>query len=141
MSRSWLPGVLALTLGCSALSAGCSDDATPPPPASASAAPAQSPAVQSPAVEETPGLRACGTLWTAVDDGTLMTPGVVDGIVRASTTADAPVGDAAQRLAAAYAAAMAARGMESEPDAVAAVSAAAADMTGVCDDSGLISVG
>jgi hypothetical protein len=135
MSRSWLPA-LVLTLGCSALSAGCSDDATPPPPASASAAPAESPAV-----EETPGLRACGTLWTAVDDGTLMTPGVVDGIVRASTTADAPVADAAQRLAAAYAAAMAARGMESEPDAVAAVSAAAADMTGVCDDSGLISVG
>jgi hypothetical protein len=135
MSRSWLPGVLVLTLGCSATSAGCSADATPPP-APASAAPAESPAV-----EETPGLRACGTLWTAVDAGTLMTPGVVDGIVRASTTADAPVADAAQRLAAAYASARAARGMESEPDAVAAVSAAAADMAGVCDDSGLITVG
>jgi hypothetical protein len=135
MSRSWLPGLLVLTLGCSAVSAGCSDDATTPP-VSASAAPAQSPAV-----EETPGLRACGTLWTAVDGGTLMTPGVVDGIVRSSMTADAPVADAAQRLAAAYASAMAARGMESEPDAVAAVSAAAADMAGVCDDSGLITVG
>jgi hypothetical protein len=136
---SLLVPVYALMLfgGCPALLGACSDGATPPPP---SASTAGSPA-EAPAVEETPGLLACGTLSTAVTDGTLMTPGVVDGIVRASTTADAPVADAAQRLAAAYASAVTARDLESEPDAVAAVSAAAADMTGVCDDSGLERVG
>jgi hypothetical protein len=78
---------------------------------------------------------------TAVDDATLMQPGVVDVIARASATADAPVGDAAQRLASAYAAAAAARGTDTEPDAVAAVSAAGADMSQVCADSGLDTVG
>jgi hypothetical protein len=132
MPRSSLP---ALVVACAVLLAGCSDEAAP--------APASSPAVAAAPseVEETPGLQACQTLTDAVTDGTLMNPGVVDRVVRASTTADAPVADAAQRLAAAYASAMAARGMESEPDAVAAVSAAAADMSGVCDDSGLTSSG
>ena len=66
---------------------------------------------------------------------------LVDAIVRASRTADAPVADAAERLAAAYASAVAAHGQESEPDAIAAVSVAGADMTGVCADSGLDTVG
>jgi hypothetical protein len=70
-----------------------------------------------------------------------MDPGVVDAIVRASRTADAPVADAAERLAASYASAVAAHGSESEPDAIAAVSVAGADMTKVCDDSGLDTVG
>jgi hypothetical protein len=50
-----------------------------------------------------------------------MEPGVVARIVAAASTADAPVADAAQRLA--------------------AVSAAAADMAGVCSESGLESAG
>jgi hypothetical protein len=70
-----------------------------------------------------------------------MDAGVVDAIVRASRTADAPVADAAERLAAAYASAVAAHGQESEPDAIAAVSVAGADMTSVCADSGLDTVG
>jgi hypothetical protein len=70
-----------------------------------------------------------------------MDAGVINAIVRASRTADAPIADAAERLAAAYASAVAARGLESEPDAIAAVSVAGADMTQVCDDSGLDTVG
>jgi hypothetical protein len=70
-----------------------------------------------------------------------MEPGVVDRIVAASSTADAPVADAAQRLAAAYAKATTSKGTSQEPDAVAAVSAAAADMAGVCAESGLESAG
>jgi hypothetical protein len=70
-----------------------------------------------------------------------MDPGVIDDIVAASDTADAPVADAAGRLASAYAAAVASKGGAKEPDAVAAVSEAAADMSGVCNDSGLDTVG
>jgi hypothetical protein len=70
-----------------------------------------------------------------------MEPGVVDAINRASGTADAPVADAAGRLAAAYGTAVTASGAPEEPDRIAAVSAAAADMSGVCDDSGLETVG
>ena len=70
-----------------------------------------------------------------------MTPAVVDGIARAASTADAPIADAAQRLAAAYAGAVAARGTENEPDAVAAVSAAGGEMSTVCKESGLETVG
>ena len=96
---------------------------------------------ESTAPEDMPGPNACAALKAAVADGRLMTPGVVDAIVRASATADAPVTDAAQRLAVAYAAATAAVGTEDEPDTVAAVSAAGADMTSVCNDSGLDTVG
>jgi hypothetical protein len=92
-------------------------------------------------VDDPPGSLACGALQQAVTKATLMDPGVVDAIVRASRTADAPVADAADRLAAAYASAVAAHGSESEPDAIAAVSVAGADMTKVCDDSGLDTVG
>jgi hypothetical protein len=88
-----------------------------------------------------PGTRTCTELGTAIAEATLMQPDVVDQIVAASATADAPVSDAAQRLAAAYAKATAAKGKSQEPDAVAAVSAAAADMAGVCDESGLESAG
>jgi hypothetical protein len=70
-----------------------------------------------------------------------MEPGVVTHIVTAATTADAPVADAAQRLATAYAKATASGNTAQEPDAVAAVSAAAADMSGVCTESGLESAG
>jgi hypothetical protein len=92
-------------------------------------------------VDDPPGSLTCGELKTAVDSGGLMEPGVVDRIVRLSGTADAPVADAARRLASAYAAATAAHGTDDEPDAVAAVSSAGADMMQVCDESGLETVG
>ena len=92
-------------------------------------------------IDDPPGSLTCGALLSAVTAATLMTPGVVDAITRASSTADAPVADSAQRLAAAYAGAVAAHGTGNEPDAVAAVSAAGADMTRVCDDSALATVG
>lgn len=107
---------------------------------SSSAAPAPVPDDPS-ATEDVPGALACRALIAAVRDGTLMGPGVVDEITRAGTTADAPVADAAQRLAAAYAGAVRARDTESEPDAVAGVSAAGAEMAGVCGESGLETVG
>jgi hypothetical protein len=88
-----------------------------------------------------PGTQTCTELGAAIKAASLMQPGVVDGVVRAATIADAPVADAAQRLATAYAAARASQGTASEPDAVAAVSAAAADMDGVCTESGLESAG
>jgi hypothetical protein len=91
--------------------------------------------------DDPPGSLACAALQRAVNRATLMDPGVVDAIVRGSRTADAPVADAAERLAAAYASAVAAHGLEGEPDAIAAVSVAGADMTGVCADSGLDTVG
>lgn len=92
-------------------------------------------------VDEPPGSLTCGELKTAVNGATLMEPGVVDGIVRISSTADAPVADSARRLAVAYASAVAAHGSEGEPDAIAAVSMAGAEMTQVCVDSGLDTVG
>ena len=92
-------------------------------------------------MDDPPGSLACAALQRAVTKATLMDTGVVDTIVRASRTADAPVADAAERLAAAYASAVAAHGLEAEPDAIAAVSVAGADMTEVCDDSGLDTVG
>ena len=132
MPRS-LSTLLVLCVACGPLS-GCSDDTTP--------AAAPTPTVEeSTAPEDRPGLNACAALKAAVADATLMTPGVVDAIVQASATADAPVTDAARRLAVAYAAATAAMGTDDEPDAVAAVSAAGADMTSICNDSGLDTVG
>jgi hypothetical protein len=100
--------------------------------------------VQSPgayAVDNPPGAKTCALLSAAIKGATLMVPGVIGDVVVASATADAPVADAAQRLSAAYTTAVAAKGTGREPDAVAAVSAAAADMAGVCDDSGLSTVG
>lgn len=92
-------------------------------------------------VDDPPGTITCARLAAAITDASLMTPGVIDEIARTSATADAPVADAAQRLVTAYADAAAAVGTTMEPDAVAAVSAAAADMSGVCADSGLQTVG
>ena len=143
------------TIAVVALLAGCGKNATAPS-TPASAAPAQlvsgSPSVVEPSgagvvppsVEPSgapPGTLTCAELGGAIQRASLMQPGVVDGIVRTSGTADAPVADAAQRLVAAYVSAVAAKGSDSEPDAVAAVSAAAADMEGVCEQSGLATTG
>ena len=135
-----LPAVL-LPLCAVALLSSCSRDADPTvsPPSSA---PASAPVPADPsATEDVPGTLACRALVAGVRDGTLMSPGVVDGIVQAGTTADAPIAESAQRLASAYAGAVSARGTESEPDAVAAVSAAGVEMATVCEESGLEAVG
>jgi hypothetical protein len=66
-----------------------------------------------------------------------MNPGVVTDITAAAATADAPVLEAAQALSAAYTEAVAAHGTDAEPDAIAAVSAAAAELTRICAASGL----
>ncbi|WP_229829901.1 hypothetical protein [Actinoplanes ianthinogenes] len=87
-------------------------------------------------MDDPPGLLTCRALARAIREASLMRPGVVQGIVDVSGTADAPVADAAARLAQAYRTALASRGAQGEPDAVAAVSAAAADMAQVCADSG-----
>jgi hypothetical protein len=93
------------------------------------------------AADDQAGMLACGALSASVQDGTLMEPGVAESIVTSAGSADAPIADAAQRLRAAYDSAMAAHGTGSEPDAVAAVSAAGSDMLDVCDDSGLKTAG
>lgn len=93
------------------------------------------------ATDDQPGLRACEALSAAVQDGTLMEPEVVATIVTSAGSADGPVADAAQRLGAAHTSATAAQGTGGEPDAVAAVSAAGAEMLQVCDESGLQTVG
>jgi hypothetical protein len=100
----------------------------PPPPGSSGGVPSP--------VDEPPGLLTCTALAVAIRDASLMEPGVVKGIAAASGTADAPVADAAERLFQAYRGALLRAGTPSEPDAVAAVSAAAADMAQVCADSG-----
>lgn len=129
------------------LVAGCGHDKSSPPAkqSPATSAPTQPPAPPSVPTAEVsgalPGTRTCAELSTAIAQATLMDPGVVGGIVAAASTADAPVADAAQRLAAAYAKAVASKGTPQEPDTVAAVSAAAADMSGVCEESGLESAG
>lgn len=104
--------------------------------------PALSPSIEASTVEDDPpGSLACAALDKAIDESSLMQAGVVDEIVEASVTADAPVNDAAERLRAAYGKAVSSAGTESEPDAVAAVGAAASDMSSVCSDSGLRTVG
>lgn len=80
---------------------------------------------------------SCALLADSLEDGSLMAPGVVDGIVAASRTADAPVADSADRLKLTYDAALNAAGKANEPDAVAAVGASASEMSDVCADSGL----
>jgi hypothetical protein len=135
MSRPFCAALLAFALAMGACSRSVNSAAQPSPGPDIPSA--SSPA----AVDDPPGSLACAALQRAVTMATLMEPGVVDAIVRASRTADAPVADAAERLAAAYASAVAAHGQESEPDAIAAVSVAGADMTSVCTDSGLDTVG
>ena len=110
-----------------------SDDGTEPDDAAGSGATAPA--------DDPPGRNACRSLSAAVQAATLMDPGVVDGIVRASGTADAPVADAARRLATTYAEAVTSHGTDREPDAIAAVSVAGAEMTRVCQESGLNAAG
>jgi hypothetical protein len=129
--------VLALLLAVGAT--GCSADA--PPAAAPIVASAPSPSASATEVDDPPGTITCDKLAEAVADSTLMEPGGVDDIVAASSTADAPVADSAHRLATAYASALTAKGSDGEPDAIAAVSAAGADMSGICADSGLETVG
>ncbi len=112
--------------------AACGDGDEPGSPA-----PAPSTLVSSAPVDDPPGLLTCRALAAAVRDASLMQPGVVQAVVTASRTADAPVADAAAALGEAYAKALASHDTQSEPDAIAAVSAAAADMSQVCADSGL----
>jgi hypothetical protein len=118
---------------------GCAGDTLPAAAPTVAVVPA-SPSASAEA-DDPPGTITCQKLVAAVTAGTLMEAGVVDDVVAASSTADAPVADAADRLAAAYAAAVTATGSDSEPDAIASVSAAGADMSSVCDDSGLETVG
>jgi len=115
--------------------AACSDE-----PGPAAVTPVGSPSTST-VVDDPPGSLACGKAVTALRDGTLMTPGVVEDIADTAGTADAPVADAAQRLTAAFAAAVKAEGAEEEPDAIAAVSAAGAEMARICSDSGLETTG
>lgn len=121
------------------LLAGCGDDAAPVPgPAGTTSAAVPD---VSASADEPPGAITCARLAAAIERSSLMEPGVIDEIDRAAATADAPVADAAGRLAAAYSAAVNASGAPDEPDRIAAVSAAASDMSGVCRDSGLETVG
>jgi hypothetical protein len=135
-SYPWVPSPSAGVPGAG--SAAAAARAMGAPPAQAPAPPAVPTAEASGAL---PGTRTCAALTAAVTQATLMDPGVVAHIVTTSATADAPVADAAQRLAAAYAKAANSLDTAQEPDAVAAVSAAAADMAGVCAESGLESAG
>ncbi|WP_127504458.1 hypothetical protein [Actinoplanes solisilvae] len=130
MSRIWIVIAVIALSGC--------DGAAPQ---EAAPAPASSPAAPSAAVDDPPGALTCAALATAIAQSSLMVAGVVDDVVRSSATADAPVADAAERLGVAYAKAVSAAGTEQEPDAVAAVGAAASDMSSVCSDSGLKTVG
>jgi hypothetical protein len=91
--------------------------------------------------DEPPGTIACGKAIRAVRDATLMNPGVIADITNAAATADAPVTDAAQRLSEAYDKAVAAHNKDTEPDAIAAVSGAGAELIQICTDSGLETVG
>jgi hypothetical protein len=118
--------------------AACSSDTpTDPAPAPTTAPPTASVAP----IDEPPGTIACGKAVRALRDATLMNPGVITDITNAAVTADAPVAEAAQTLSAAYAKAITAHGTPTEPDAVAAVSGAAAELAKTCSDSGLETVG
>ena len=117
------------------VTSGCSEATPAPAPKPAASSLAAAP------VDEPPGTVACGKAVDAVRDATLMNPGVITDITTASETADAPVADAAQTLAQAYTKAVEAHGTEEEPDAVATVSAAAAELVKICGDSGLETAG
>ena len=99
--------------------------------------PAPAPSDSAALADDPPGRFTCRNLAAAVRNGSLMEPGVVEAIVGASGTADAPVADAAAALGQAYGKALTSHDTVAEPDAIAAVSAAAADMSQVCADSGL----
>jgi hypothetical protein len=138
MPRS-LPALLLPALIVGSSLAACSNPAAEPQPAPPSAAPA--PAASTAAPDDPPGTIACGKAVGAVREATLMNPGVITAITAAAGTADAPVADAAQRLSEAYTKAVAAHNKDTEPDAIAAVSAAAAELVAICNDSGLETAG
>ncbi len=131
---------LSVTALSIALLAGCSAG-SPAPVESAAGEHAPFPSPSMAPIDEPPGSNTCGLLVTAINGATLMQPGVVDAIVDASGTADAPLADAARRLSTAYLAATAASTGPDQPDKVAAVSKAGSDMVVVCDESGLATVG
>jgi len=137
--------LVVLIVGAACGLAGCSDDrptvAPTPAPAAVPATTGSASSTTSAEIDDPPGMTACQLLLDAVGGAALMQPGVVDAIESASTTADAPIAEAAHRLASLYASAVAAKGGESEPDAVAAVSAAGTEMSEVCAASGLGTVG
>ena len=137
--------LVVLIVGAACGLAGCSDDrptvAPTPAPAAVRATTGSASSTTSAEIDDPPGMTACQLLLDAVGGAALMQPGVVDAIESASTTADAPIAEAAHRLASLYASAVAAKGGESEPDAVAAVSAAGTEMSEVCAASGLGTVG
>ena len=135
MLRS-LSATMSAILSAGALSlAGCSGDDSAAEPTIVASPTASAPA------DDPPGSVTCNLLAQGVRNATLMIPGTVAKVVTASSTADAPVADAARRLAAAYAAALAAKSQATEPDLIAAVSAAGAEMSAVCEASGLDTVG
>ena len=134
MPRS-LSALSVSVLLAGSLTGGCSQATPVPAPKPTAPTPAAAPA------DEPPGTLACGKAVDAVRDATLMNPGVVTAITAASGTADAPVADAAQTLGKAYTKAISAHGTEAEPDAVAAVSAAAAELVKICGESGLETAG
>jgi hypothetical protein len=136
MPRLLSPLLLSVLLAGSVVS-GCSK------PVEELATPVMStaPSATAAPVDEPPGTIACGKAVSAVRDATVMNPGVVAGITTAAGTADAPVADVAQALSQAYTQAVAAHGTDDEPDAVAAVSAAAAELVRICGDSGLETAG
>jgi hypothetical protein len=121
-----------VAIALSAATMGCSDRPAPESPATVPSAP-----VSAALVDDPPGRLTCRRLADAVRDASLMQPGVIQAIVAAGGTADAPVADAAAALGQAYQQALTSHETQSEPDAIAAVSAAAADMSQVCADSGL----
>jgi hypothetical protein len=131
--------VVALSLLVGTALAGCGDDtpvATPTTPA-----PQISAFVSVGPTEARPGSAACALLVQAIEDATLMQPGVADAVVAASQSGDEDVAAEGRRLGAAYAAAISSRGTDGEPDAVAAVSAAGADMRALCVRAGLATAG
>jgi hypothetical protein len=140
-TRGWPALLLAAVGGGAWVLAGCSGDEPAAPTVATPAAAASATPSASTEIDDPPGTITCHRLVAAITDATLMDPGVVAAIAAAGATADAPVADAANRLAAAYAKAVAAKGSDDEPDAIAAVSAAGADMSGVCADSDLETVG
>ncbi|GAA3949805.1 hypothetical protein [Actinoplanes auranticolor] len=144
MPRSLSAFTLCVLIAGSLLAAGtvvgCSSPSAEPVPAPL-ASPSPAPAASAAPVDEPPGAIACDKAVRAVSEASLMNPGVVADITAASGTADAPVADAAQTLSTAYTRAVAAHGTDAEPDAVAAVSAAAAELVAICGDSGLETVG
>jgi len=107
-----------------------------------SAAPGEPlPSVIDSSADNPPGSIACARLAAAAAAGSFMTPGVIDEIVAATATADAPLADAAHRLGEAYRAAVASKNKADEPDKIAAIGEVASDMSAVCAEGGLQTVG